>query len=256
MASFEASRGSSGRRASGAAAAISSSGRHRLRPDVREQEAADVPELRDEVAARRERLLEVVRVEDRCRRPGPCPRSPCSAARRRRTACTTSSGSMPLPSDLDILRCFVSRTVPCRYTVWNGAFAQERVPDHDHARHPEEQDLRRGDEHVASDRTRAGPSRLVGPAERARSARAMTRTTCRARPRPAAPGRRTVRASARGPRGSRSRCAAPVAVPHRDAMAPPELPRDVPVANALEPVDVHRFPALGQDADAFRRARP
>ena len=27
---------------------------------------------------------------------------------------TTSSGSIPLPSDLDILRCFVSRTVPCR----------------------------------------------------------------------------------------------------------------------------------------------
>ena len=34
---------------------------------------------------------------------------------------TTSSGSMPLPSDLDILRCCMSRTVPCRYTVWNGA---------------------------------------------------------------------------------------------------------------------------------------
>ena len=33
---------------------------------------------------------------------------------------TTSSGSIPLPSDLDILRCCVSRTVPCRYTVANG----------------------------------------------------------------------------------------------------------------------------------------
>ena len=32
-------------------------------------------------------------------------------------------------------------------------------------------------------------------------------------------------------------------------MAPPELPRDVPVANVREPVHVHRFPALGQDAD-------
>ena len=33
---------------------------------------------------------------------------------------TTSSGSIPLPNDFDILRCFVSRTVPCRYTVRNG----------------------------------------------------------------------------------------------------------------------------------------
>ena len=31
-------------------------------------------------------------------------------------------------------------------------------------------------------------------------------------------------------------------------MPPPELPRDVPVADVLEPVDVHRLPALGQDA--------
>ena len=34
---------------------------------------------------------------------------------------TTSSGSMPLPSDFDMRRCWVSRAVPCRYTVWYGA---------------------------------------------------------------------------------------------------------------------------------------
>ena len=28
---------------------------------------------------------------------------------------------MPLPSDFDILRCCVSRTVPWMYTSWNGA---------------------------------------------------------------------------------------------------------------------------------------
>jgi len=33
---------------------------------------------------------------------------------------TTSSGSIPLPSDFDIFRCWVSRTVPWRYTVENG----------------------------------------------------------------------------------------------------------------------------------------
>ena len=36
---------------------------------------------------------------------------------------------MPLPSDFDILRCFVSRTVPCRYTVWNGASPMNSKPD-------------------------------------------------------------------------------------------------------------------------------
>jgi hypothetical protein len=38
---------------------------------------------------------------------------------------TTSSGSMPLPSDFDIRRCFVSRAVPCRYTVVNGLFPRK-----------------------------------------------------------------------------------------------------------------------------------
>src|SRR5439155_2718846 len=40
-----------------------------------------------------------------------------------------------------------------------------------------------------------------------------------------------------------------VAVPNRDPMSPPQLPRDVPVANILQPVDVHRPPSLWQDAN-------
>ena len=39
-----------------------------------------------------------------------------------------------------------------------------------------------------------------------------------------------------------------VAVPHRHAMTPPDLPRDVPVANAFQPVHIHGFPAVGQNA--------
>src|SRR2546422_7587596 len=35
---------------------------------------------------------------------------------------------MPLPSDLDILRCCVSRTVPCRYTVENGRSPRKWYP--------------------------------------------------------------------------------------------------------------------------------
>ena len=32
-------------------------------------------------------------------------------------------------------------------------------------------------------------------------------------------------------------------------MSPPQLPRDVPVANVLQPVDVHSLPSLRQDAN-------
>ena len=41
---------------------------------------------------------------------------------------TTSSGSMPFPSDLDIFRCCMSRTVPCRYTVWYGVSPRNQHP--------------------------------------------------------------------------------------------------------------------------------
>ena len=56
-------RGSMRRRASARRDRCSASGCTGSVPTFVEQEAADVPELRDEVAARRERLLEVVRVE-------------------------------------------------------------------------------------------------------------------------------------------------------------------------------------------------
>ena len=48
---------------------------------------------------------------------------PCRRVNRMASApncATTSSGSIPFPSDLDILRCSMSRTVPVRYTVWKG----------------------------------------------------------------------------------------------------------------------------------------
>ena len=104
---------------------------------------------------------------------------------------TTSSGSMPLPSDLDILRCCVSRTMPCRNTVWNGVPAVEEVARHDHARDPEEQDVRAGDEHVGRVERAEILVRSCRASRAWRAARATTRTTCRARPRPVAPARRT-----------------------------------------------------------------
>ncbi len=166
----------------------------------------------------------------------------------------TSSGSMPLPSDLDILRCCVSRTVPCRYTVWNGASPGERVPGEDHARDPEEQDLRRRDEHVGrverahvlATLVSGQPSVEIGQSH---DENHVSNTS--------SSWRRPRRATSSGVGSSRRAWMLPLrVVPDGHAMPPPELARDVPVADALEPVDVHGFPSLGQDAHASRRARP
>ena len=164
----------------------------------------------------------------------------------------TSSGSMPLPNDFDILRCFVSRAMPCRYTVWIRRLAHELEARHDHARDPEEQDVGAAHEHVRRVE-RAQVRRVLRPAER------------RERPEPgreprvehvlvlphgAAAGRAVRHVIA-----AHGDAAARIAVPHRNAMPPPELPRDVPVANGLEPVDVHAFPPLGHECGCGRRAR-
>src|SRR5204862_5359598 len=45
------------------------------------------------------------------------------------------------------------------------------------------------------------------------------------------------------------------AVPRRDAMAPPQLPRDVPVAQVVEPLQVLSRPALRPEADAAVEGR-
>ena len=120
-------------------------------------------------------------------------------------------------------------------------------PRHDHARHPEEEDLRGGHEHVGRVEG-AQVGRVVRPPERGH------------RPEPArGPGvehvfvlahgavavgaARRVLAERRGP-------PARIAVEHRDPVPPPQLPRDVPVADGLHPVHVHPFPALGEHAHA------
>ncbi len=43
--------------------------------------------------------------------------------------CTTSSGSIPLPSDLDMRRPVWSRTVPVRYTSRKGTSPRNSKPD-------------------------------------------------------------------------------------------------------------------------------
>ena len=126
--------------------------------------------------------------------------------------------------------------------------AEEVVARHDHAGDPEEQDVRARDERVAG--IEAGQVRRpVRPAERGE------------RPQPGRePGVEHVgvlldRAAARGA-GLRVLAVGPLAAggalgagEHRDAVAPPQLPRDVPVADVLHPVLVRRAPALGDEAN-------
>ena len=121
----------------------------------------------------------------------------------------------------------------------------EMKPRHHHARDPEKDDLGCRHEDVGRIKRRE-VIRRVRPPQR------------RHRPEPAR-GPRVEHvlvlphgAAARGARrrivAQRRLPAAGVAVEHRNAMPPPELPRDVPVADVLHPMEVHRLPAFRQNA--------
>ena len=121
---------------------------------------------------------------------------------------------------------------------------------HDHPRDPEEQDLGRGDEHVGRVERLAGRRDCSSGQPSVESGQSQDENQVSS----TSSSWRTAPPQRRAARDGSSRLhdrigAARVAVPHRNAMPPPELPRDVPVANALQPVHVHRFPPLGQDAD-------
>ena len=122
------------------------------------------------------------------------------------------------------------------------------MPEHDHAGHPEEQDVEAGDQQRGRVERRQILG-LVGPAER------------RERPQPGAePGVEHVgillrsRRSAVGAGGRvfarHDDLVALVAMPRRNAMAPPELARDAPVADVVHPLVVGLRPVLGNELDA------
>ena len=136
--------------------------------------------------------------------------------------------------------------------------AHELEARHDHPRHPEEQDLGGGDQRVAGVERRE--IRASARASRgSRTARARRRTRCRARPRPAAPAPPHPGHAPTSVRLTAGAAAAlVVAVPDRDAVAPPELAGDAPVADALQPLGVVVAPALGDEPEravAVRRER-
>ena len=124
----------------------------------------------------------------------------------------------------------------------------EVVAGHQHPGYPEKQDLRRGDQCVARVEARE-VRRLLRPAER------------RERPEPRRePGVEHVRILLHRPAalGARRRVlpvgplvAALGAGEHRDAVAPPQLPGNVPVPDVLHPVLERRVPALRDDLEAL-----
>ena len=129
-----------------------------------------------------------------------------------------------------------------------GDFAGELQPRHDHARHPEEEDVVAG----FHDRGRVEVLQvggLFGPAQGGE--------------RPQAGGEPGVEhigvllqigaaavGAVRGVLAGDGLLAAVGAVPDRDAVSPPELARDAPVLDVLQPVVVDLGEALGHDADA------
>ena len=125
-----------------------------------------------------------------------------------------------------------------------GRAAGEAKAEHDHARHPEEEDVEAGDEDVGRIED-AIVGRVVRPPHR--------------RERPEAGGEpgvedvgllldlRRAADRARGRIALAHGHVAVVAVEGRDAVAPPELARDRPVVDVLHPVEVGRFPCLRQD---------
>ena len=126
--------------------------------------------------------------------------------------------------------------------------AAEPQPHHDHTSHPEEDDV------VARDERR----RRV---EMAEIFRILRPPQCLKRPKPRAEPRieyvlilMDVRAAAVHARRNvfaRNRgLTAVLTVPRRNAMPPPELARDAPVANIFEPVFVDFRKALGHETDA------
>jgi hypothetical protein len=215
------------------------------------------PATRDGRSARRSRSC--------CRRRGSPPsarrRAGCRAPARRgcarvkRTASApysaTSSagrGRCPWSSTSSALR----RRAPARSGGrWRTALAGEVEAGHHHPGDPEEEDVEAGDQHVGRVERRSRRSR---PASRgSRTARAPRRTRCRAR---RVLGQLGAPASLPPPRGCARRRVAVGVVPGRDLVPPPELARDAPRADVLQPVLPGLRPRTRAPARGARRARP
>ena len=133
-------------------------------------------------------------------------------------------------------------------------FAGEVGRRHDHPRDPEEDDVEAGDEHRRRQERLELP-RLARASRASSGTTAPTRTRCRARPRRCVEAPRLaaeLRARLRPRRGlvARDVDVARLVVPRRDPVAPPELARDAPVLDVVDPVQVGRQPLAGDERNA------
>ena len=119
-------------------------------------------------------------------------------------------------------------------------FARILQPGHDHPRHPEEDDVRTSDERAG--RIELSPRRFVHGLVRPEPRR-----------KPGVEHIRILNPPIAGGLNLALHACVPfsliILVPDRDAMAPPELARDAPVLDVLEPVIVDFFPALRKKPD-------
>ena len=179
------------------------------------------------------------------KRRSPPMRTPTARLKRSASApysSMTSSGSMPLPSDLLILR-------PLRvaHEAVDAHKVERLLPHaleagHDHARHPEEDDVVACHKYVRRVEV-FELGRLLRPAQRGERPQAagkpriqhvlVLRNLCAAAP------RALLRHLHRD-----GHLAAVAAVVRRDAVPPPQLARDTPVADVLHPVEIYRLAAL------------
>ncbi len=112
--------------------------------------------------------------------------------------------------------------------------AHEVAIHHDHARHPEEQDVEASNEQRRRIK-RIQVGRRIGPAQR------RARQQSRRKPRVEHVVILLQRAAALALRRRLTRnddLAAGLAVPRGNAMSPPQLPRDAPVVNVAHPLEV------------------
>jgi hypothetical protein len=128
--------------------------------------------------------------------------------------------------------------------------AHELEAGHDHARHPEEDDLRRRDQ-VARRIEELQVRVVLRPAEHAErpQPRAEPRVEhVRILPELVGPAPRALRRLPLG--GPFVLAVRRLAIEHRNAVPPPDLAADAPVADVLHPVEIHLVPALGHEAHA------
>ena len=210
-----------------------------------QHELPDVPELVREVAARCERRLEIVRIENqilpqrRVRDAGPA----------QRVGAELLHHDQRVDPIAQRLRHFAMLRVAhdaVQIDRRERLFAHELVARHQHPRDPEKQNVRAGDQRVAGIKA-LQIGRLIGPAERGE------------RPEPGRePGVEHVRILLDWSAAFRAQLGVDTIGPlmpaggageHRNPVSPPQLPRDVPIADVVHPVLERRAPAVGHDRE-------